>query len=69
MSKNIIIIGAGPGLSRGIAEKFGNEGYKVGLVSRNAEKLEKEISRLENKGISAFSLPPMPPIKIKPPMP
>lgn len=29
----------GQGLSLGIAEKFGWEGYKIGMISRSADKL------------------------------
>lgn len=54
MSKNLIIIGAGPGLSKGIAEKFGKEGFRAGLISRNSEKLEREVAGLKNMGITAF---------------
>lgn len=51
MKKSILIIGAGPGVSTGIAEKFGQEGFKVGLISRNVEKLQGQINDLQAKGI------------------
>jgi short-subunit dehydrogenase len=51
MSKSILIIGAGPGFSTGVAEKFGSEGYSVGLISRNAEKLQALSDQLAKKGI------------------
>lgn len=54
MNKSILIIGVGPGFSTGVAEKFGEEGYSVGLISRNAEKLEKMINNLKAKGVTAF---------------
>lgn len=54
MSKSILIIGAGPGFSTAVAEKFGAEGYSVGLVSRNAEKLQSLNSSLNNKGITSY---------------
>lgn len=38
--KTIAIIGAGLGLGLSIAKKFGAQGFKVALVSRNTEKLE-----------------------------
>lgn len=53
-TKNIIIIGSGPGLSNAIAEKFGGEGFAVGLISRTAEKLKDRVAELESKGITAF---------------
>lgn len=39
MNKNIIIIGAGPKLGFAIAKKFGENGFRVGLISRNEESL------------------------------
>ena len=54
MSKSILIIGAGPGFSMGVAEKFGADGYTVGLISRNAEKLEKLSANLKSKGITSY---------------
>lgn len=52
--KNVIIIGAGPGLSQGIAEKFGQEGFAIGLMSRTAQKLEQATAALRAKGITAY---------------
>jgi short-subunit dehydrogenase len=54
MKRNLIIIGAGPGLSTGIAEKFGKEGFAIGLVSRNAEKLTQQVNALEVIGVNAY---------------
>jgi short-subunit dehydrogenase len=54
MNKNVIIIGAGPGLSQGIAEKFGTEGYVVGLISRNEEKLKQQVIDLKSLGVNSF---------------
>lgn len=51
MKKSILIIGAGAGLSTGVAEKFGAEGYKIGLISRSAEKLALLKTELNGKGI------------------
>lgn len=53
MEKTIIIVGAGPGLSRSIAEKFGAEGFQVGLISRNTANLEALVGQLKKKDISA----------------
>jgi short-subunit dehydrogenase len=41
MKKSILIIGAGPGLSLGVAERFAKEGFSISLISRNAGNLEK----------------------------
>jgi short-subunit dehydrogenase len=53
MKKAIIIIGMGPGLGLGMAIKFGNEGYAVGMISRNEEKLKKYKAQLTEKGIAS----------------
>lgn len=37
----IAIIGAGPGLGRSIARRFGREGFTVALISRTAPKLDR----------------------------
>lgn len=54
MTKNVIIIGAGPGLSTGLAEKFGKEGFAIGLISRNADKLKLQVQGLEQQGVKAY---------------
>jgi short-subunit dehydrogenase len=35
----IVIVGAGPGIGASVAERFAREGYAVGLVARNADRL------------------------------
>ena len=35
MSKTIVIVGFGSGISAGVAEKFGAEGFAVAIVARN----------------------------------
>lgn len=50
MKKSIIIIGAGPGIAMGVAAKFGNEGYEIGLISRSELKLKAYQSQLQEKG-------------------
>ncbi|KQM77930.1 hypothetical protein ASE74_16150 [Pedobacter sp. Leaf216] len=52
MKKSILIIGAGPGLSQGVAEKFGDNGFNVSLISRNASKLGELKKSLSEKGIN-----------------
>jgi NADP-dependent 3-hydroxy acid dehydrogenase YdfG len=34
MSKTIVIVGFGPGVSTAVAEKFGAEGFSVALIAR-----------------------------------
>jgi NADP-dependent 3-hydroxy acid dehydrogenase YdfG len=50
---SIVIVGAGPNLGAAIARRFGREGMPVGLVSRNAEKLERLAEDLGQEGITA----------------
>lgn len=50
--KSILIIGAGPGLSRGVAQKFAAEGFSISLISRNAQNLEKLQQELLAEGIT-----------------
>src|SRR5579859_7076013 len=57
MSGTIIIVGAGPGISTAVAEKFGAEGFSVALVARNAERLAASVASLKTKGITAAACP------------
>jgi short-subunit dehydrogenase len=41
----------GPGMSMGLAEKFGKEGFKVGMISRTESKLQGFVEALRQKGI------------------
>ncbi len=49
----VIIIGVGPGISMGVARKFGKEGFRIGLVSRTEEKLKGYVDQLQQEGIDA----------------
>ena len=51
--KLVIIIGAGPGISNGVAQKFGSQGYEIGLIARNEEKLQQQVAQLAQQGIQA----------------
>ncbi|OWY20454.1 KR domain-containing protein [Sphingobacteriales bacterium UPWRP_1] len=51
--KLVIIIGAGPGISNGVAQKFGAEGYEIGLIARNEAKLQQQAEQLARQGIHA----------------
>jgi NAD(P)-dependent dehydrogenase (short-subunit alcohol dehydrogenase family) len=57
MSKSIVVIGFGPGISTSVAEKFGAEGFCVALVARNAERLAAGVGALKAKGIAASAFP------------
>lgn len=51
--KKILIFGAGPGLSRSVANLFGKNEFAVSLVARNKEKLQQETKLLEASNIKA----------------
>jgi short-subunit dehydrogenase len=57
MSKTLLVAGFGPGISTAVAEKFGNEGFSVALVARNAERLQAGLKALQAKGIQAAAFP------------
>lgn len=44
MTKSVLIVGAGKGLSASLARVFSQEGYRVNLAARNPDKLE-DLSR------------------------
>jgi short-subunit dehydrogenase len=52
MKNKIVVIGAGHGIGKGVAEKFGSEGYHVILIARTVEILEEITQELEEKNIS-----------------
>jgi NADP-dependent 3-hydroxy acid dehydrogenase YdfG len=57
MSKTIVVVGFGPGVSRAVAERFGAEGFSVALVARNAERLAEGVRALAAKGVTTSGFP------------
>ncbi len=57
MSKTIVVVGYGPGISNAVAEKFGGAGYSVGLVARSEDKLAAAVKTLTSKGITSAAFP------------
>ena len=58
MSKTIAVFGAGPGMGRSVARRFGREGFQVALVARNQARLaafteELAADRVEAAGFAA----------------
>ncbi|HEX4196497.1 MAG TPA: SDR family NAD(P)-dependent oxidoreductase [Caulobacteraceae bacterium] len=53
MSKTIVVVGFGPGISTAVAETFGAGGFQVALVARNEARLDAGVAALEAKGIKA----------------
>lgn len=56
MSKTIVVVGFGPGISTAVAEKFGAEGFSVALVARSQERLDAGVKALEAKGVAAAAV-------------
>ncbi|MCZ4077273.1 SDR family NAD(P)-dependent oxidoreductase [Rhodococcus sp. H36-A4] len=57
MSKStVVIVGAGSGVSASIARKFGNKGFTVILLARNAESLQLQVSKLQKENIEAHGI-------------
>lgn len=55
MSKTIVVVGFGPGISTGVAETFGARGFNVALVGRSKDRLDAGVAALKAKGINAGS--------------
>lgn len=51
--KVLTIVGAGPGVGAAVAHRFGREGYHLGLIARNEEKLKGLVRDLRSDGITA----------------
>ena len=54
--KNIVVVGAGKGMGNHIAKKFGENGYRVILMSRNQESLDSYMKDFEIYGIEAYGI-------------
>ena len=55
MKKTIVIIGAGKGLGNGVAEKYGNNDFRVVLMARSEEHLKEYAADFEAKGIEVYT--------------
>lgn len=53
MSKTIVIVGYGPGISTGVAEAFGAKGFNIALVGRTKERLDAGVADLKTRNINA----------------
>ena len=52
-SKTIAVFGAGPGLGRSVARRFGRDGFRVALVARTRAKLDVMVGELAADGVEA----------------
>lgn len=57
MTRTIILAGYGPGISSAVAERFGQDGFQLALVARNAERLAEGVKALEARGVVARAFP------------
>ena len=57
MSKTIVIVGFGPGVSTAVADRFGAEGFCVALVARDHDRLAAGVAALRAKGVVAAAFP------------
>ncbi|WUI01797.1 SDR family NAD(P)-dependent oxidoreductase [Spirillospora sp. NBC_00431] len=57
MSATTVVIGAGPGLGMSIAHRFGREGHRIALISRNGARHSGYVAALKAEGIEATSHP------------
>jgi NADP-dependent 3-hydroxy acid dehydrogenase YdfG len=53
MDKTLAVIGAGPGIGLAVARAFGQNGFRVALLARRADKLDDYVSQLASEGVDA----------------
>jgi NADP-dependent 3-hydroxy acid dehydrogenase YdfG len=56
MSKSIVVVGFGPGISTAVADRFGAEGFDVALVARSEERLAAGVEALKAKGVAGAAI-------------
>jgi short-subunit dehydrogenase len=57
MAQTIAVLGAGPGLGRSVARRFGREGFQVALVARTPARLDGLAAELAADGITVAGFP------------
>lgn len=57
MDRTMAIVGTGPGLGLATAYRFGREGFRVALVARNGDRLDRFVTELAGAGITATAYP------------
>jgi NADP-dependent 3-hydroxy acid dehydrogenase YdfG len=53
MSKTMAVLGAGTGLGRSVARRFGRAGFRVALVARRKPRLDQLVAQLRDEGVDA----------------
>ncbi len=55
MKKKILtIVGMGPGISHGVAEKFSKEGFAIAMIARNESRLAEYKSKFDSSGTESY---------------
>ncbi|KAA3452276.1 short-chain dehydrogenase [Mesorhizobium sp. SARCC-RB16n] len=57
MAKVVVITGAGAGVGRATVEEFARQGFDVGLLSRDAARLERAANDVRRYGVNALPIP------------
>jgi len=57
MTRTLIVCGHGSGISDAVARKFGQQGFAVAIVARNADRLNAAAATLAQAGITARAFP------------
>lgn len=55
MKKTIVVVGAGNGCGNRVAEKFGQNDFRVVLMARNSEHLKQHEQEFKEKGIEVYT--------------
>src|ERR1051325_8783733 len=57
MAKVVVVTGAGAGVGRATVREFARHGYDVGLIARDAARLDQAAAELRAMGVRALPLP------------
>src|SRR3954453_10226149 len=55
--KHVLILGAGPGLSAAVEQRFGREGFEVTLLARSGRNLTEVAERLRAENVTWNTVP------------
>lgn len=56
-NKICAVAGVGPGVGLAVAKRFGREGFRLALLARRAEALDKYVAALDQEGLEASAFP------------